>query len=108
MRGRSRARRSPAAVARACSALGHRSLLAYPSTRDVIAKMNKIKFRQSYRPVAPIVAEEVHSAAPHRTAARLPAALGRHDSGAQHSVLPFAPRLNRCGHAASRGAHRTC
>ena len=39
-------------------ALGHRSLLAYPSTRDVIVKMNKIKFRQSYRPVAPIVAEE--------------------------------------------------
>lgn len=39
-------------------ALGHRSLLAYPESREVVARLNVIKVRQSYRPVAPVVIDE--------------------------------------------------
>lgn len=36
-------------------ALGHRSLLAYPSTNSVKDRLNQIKFREWYRPVAPVM-----------------------------------------------------
>eukprot|EP00928_Gymnodinium_smaydae_P088832 TRINITY_DN72880_c0_g1_i1.p1 TRINITY_DN72880_c0_g1~~TRINITY_DN72880_c0_g1_i1.p1 ORF type:complete len:268 (-),score=42.80 TRINITY_DN72880_c0_g1_i1:38-841(-) len=40
-------------------ALGHRSLLATPDSAAVVERMNRLKFRQWYRPVAPVVADEV-------------------------------------------------
>ena len=39
-------------------ALGHRSLLAYGGAMDVKARLNKIKHRQWFRPVAPILLYE--------------------------------------------------
>ena len=39
-------------------ALGHRSLLAVPDSRKLRDRMNRLKFRQWYRPVAPMIAEE--------------------------------------------------
>ena len=39
-------------------ALGHRSLLAVPDAADLRDRMNRLKFRQWYRPVAPMIAEE--------------------------------------------------
>ena len=39
-------------------ALGHRSLLAVPDSPDLRDRMNRLKFRQWYRPVAPMIAEE--------------------------------------------------
>merc|ERR1712187_20909 len=39
-------------------ALGHRSLLAVPDSDDMKDRMNRLKFRQWYRPVAPMIAEE--------------------------------------------------
>ena len=39
-------------------ALGHRSLLAVPDSRDLRDRMNRLKSRQWYRPVAPMIAEE--------------------------------------------------
>ena len=39
-------------------ALGHRSLLAVPDSQDMRERMNRLKFRQWYRPVAPMIAEE--------------------------------------------------
>lgn len=39
-------------------ALGHRSLLAVPDSSDVKKQLNSLKFRQWYRPVAPMIAEE--------------------------------------------------
>jgi carbamoyltransferase len=45
-------------------ALGHRSLLAYPGDATMRDRINRIKARQWYRPVAPIVcAEQVGSCA---------------------------------------------
>lgn len=38
-------------------ALGHRSLLAVPDG-DMKERMNRLKARQWYRPVAPMIAEE--------------------------------------------------
>ncbi|GKS93757.1 carbamoyltransferase C-terminal domain-containing protein [Acidovorax sp. SUPP2825] len=35
-------------------ALGARSILASPSTKNMLAKLNKIKKREAYRPIAPI------------------------------------------------------
>jgi len=42
-------------------ALGHRSILAAPTSPDMVETLNRIKSRESYRPVAPICLEE-HSA----------------------------------------------
>ena len=39
-------------------ALGHRSLLAVPDSHAMRERMNRLKFRQWYRPVAPMIAEE--------------------------------------------------
>merc|ERR1712061_979110 len=39
-------------------ALGHRSLLAVPDSDEMRVRMNRLKFRQWYRPVAPMIAEE--------------------------------------------------
>ena len=39
-------------------ALGHRSLFAVPDSNDLRDRMNRLKFRQWYRPVAPMIAEE--------------------------------------------------
>jgi len=39
-------------------ALGHRSLLAVPDTEDMKHRMNRLKFRKWYRPIAPMIAEE--------------------------------------------------
>ena len=39
-------------------ALGHRSLVAVPDSDEVRDRMNRLKARQWYRPVAPMVAEE--------------------------------------------------
>ncbi|CAE7524780.1 nodU [Symbiodinium natans] len=39
-------------------ALGHRSLLAVPDTAELKDRMNRLKFREWYRPVAPMVADE--------------------------------------------------
>jgi len=39
-------------------ALGHRSLLAVPVSSGMRDRMNRVKFRQWYRPVAPMIADE--------------------------------------------------
>eukprot|EP00438_Fugacium_kawagutii_P007388 Skav202179 [mRNA] locus=scaffold3078:179121:191066:- [translate_table: standard] len=39
-------------------ALGHRSLLAFPDSQDMRDRMNRIKFREWWRPAAPMIAEE--------------------------------------------------
>ncbi|CAE7353712.1 tobZ [Symbiodinium necroappetens] len=39
-------------------ALGHRSLLAVPNSVEIRDRMNRLKFRQWFRPVAPMIAEE--------------------------------------------------
>ena len=39
-------------------ALGHRSLLAVPTTRESCGRMNRIKHRDWYRPCAPVLNEE--------------------------------------------------
>ena len=39
-------------------ALGHRSLLAFPDSEEMRDRMNRIKFRQWYRPAAPMIADE--------------------------------------------------
>ena len=39
-------------------ALGHRSLLAVPDTYEIKRRLNRLKFRQWYRPVAPMIAVE--------------------------------------------------
>jgi len=39
-------------------ALGHRSLLAHPGDRHTTARMNDIKGREQFRPIAPMVAAE--------------------------------------------------
>ncbi|CAE7694906.1 nodU [Symbiodinium pilosum] len=39
-------------------ALGHRSLLAVPDSVEMRERMNRLKFRQWFRPVAPMIAEE--------------------------------------------------
>ena len=39
-------------------ALGHRSLLAVPSFHDMPKRLNALKFRQWWRPVAPMIADE--------------------------------------------------
>jgi carbamoyltransferase len=39
-------------------ALGHRSLLAHPGDRDTTARMNDIKGREQFRPIAPMVRAE--------------------------------------------------
>jgi carbamoyltransferase len=39
-------------------ALGHRSLLAYPGDADTTARMNAIKGREQFRPIAPMVRAE--------------------------------------------------
>lgn len=39
-------------------ALGHRSLLAVPDSVAMRERMNRLKFRKWYRPVAPMIAEE--------------------------------------------------
>ncbi|CAE7280842.1 nodU [Symbiodinium natans] len=39
-------------------ALGHRSLLAVPDSDEMRDRMNRLKFRQWFRPVAPMIAEE--------------------------------------------------
>jgi carbamoyltransferase len=42
-------------------ALGHRSLLAHPGDRDTTARMNDVKGREQFRPIAPMVrAERFH------------------------------------------------
>eukprot|EP00438_Fugacium_kawagutii_P012853 Skav225691 [mRNA] locus=scaffold2526:93059:94541:- [translate_table: standard] len=39
-------------------ALGHRSLLAFPDSQEMRDRMNRIKFREWWRPAAPMIAEE--------------------------------------------------
>ena len=39
-------------------ALGHRSLLATPVRRDMLNRLNDVKGREQFRPVAPMVLEE--------------------------------------------------
>ena len=39
-------------------ALGHRSLLAVPNSNEMRERMNRVKARQWYRPVAPMIADE--------------------------------------------------
>ncbi|CAE7776819.1 cmcH, partial [Symbiodinium pilosum] len=39
-------------------ALGHRSLLAVPDSDEIRVRMNRLKVRQWYRPVAPMIAAE--------------------------------------------------
>ena len=39
-------------------ALGHRSLLTVPDSPSVKARMNRLKFREWYRPVAPMIADD--------------------------------------------------
>eukprot|EP00438_Fugacium_kawagutii_P025915 Skav228598 [mRNA] locus=scaffold5678:6215:20800:+ [translate_table: standard] len=39
-------------------ALGHRSLLAFPDSSEMRDRMNEIKFRQWWRPAAPMIADE--------------------------------------------------
>merc|ERR1712187_536205 len=39
-------------------AVGHRSLLAVPDSDGMRDRMNRLKFREWYRPVAPMIAEE--------------------------------------------------
>ena len=39
-------------------ALGHRSLLALPDSDNIKMRMNRLKYREFYRPVAPMIAEE--------------------------------------------------
>merc|ERR1712050_272447 len=39
-------------------ALGHRSLLAVPTSNDIRNRMNRLKHRQWYRPVSPMIADE--------------------------------------------------
>jgi carbamoyltransferase len=39
-------------------ALGHRSLLAHPGDRDTTARMNDVKGREQFRPIAPMVRAE--------------------------------------------------
>jgi carbamoyltransferase len=39
-------------------ALGHRSLLAHPGKRDTTARMNDVKGREQFRPIAPMVRAE--------------------------------------------------
>ncbi|GLH97001.1 carbamoyltransferase family protein [Phytohabitans aurantiacus] len=39
-------------------ALGHRSLLAHPGDRDTTARMNDVKGREQFRPIAPMVRSE--------------------------------------------------
>lgn len=39
-------------------ALGHRSLLASPDSAEMKERMNRLKARQWYRPVAPMIAAE--------------------------------------------------
>ena len=39
-------------------ALGHRSLLAVPDASDIKARLNRLKGREFYRPVAPMIASE--------------------------------------------------
>lgn len=39
-------------------ALGHRSLLAVPDSHEMRERMNRLKVRQWYRPVAPMIAQE--------------------------------------------------
>ena len=39
-------------------ALGHRSLLAVPDSHEMRERMNRLKARQWYRPVAPMIAED--------------------------------------------------
>merc|ERR1712232_615544 len=39
-------------------ALGHRSLLAVPDSDAIRGRMNRLKFRQWWRPVAPMIADE--------------------------------------------------
>merc|ERR1711972_42852 len=39
-------------------ALGHRSLLAVPDSDDMRHRLNRLKHRQWYRPVAPMIADE--------------------------------------------------
>lgn len=39
-------------------ALGHRSLLALPEGTEIKDRLNRLKFRQWYRPVAPMIADE--------------------------------------------------
>jgi carbamoyltransferase len=39
-------------------ALGHRSLLASPASRDMLHRLNDVKGREQFRPVAPMVLEE--------------------------------------------------
>eukprot|EP00438_Fugacium_kawagutii_P005584 Skav228730 [mRNA] locus=scaffold1830:521191:522732:- [translate_table: standard] len=39
-------------------ALGHRSLLAFPDSIEMCKRMNRIKFRQWWRPAAPMIADE--------------------------------------------------
>ena len=36
-------------------ALGHRSLVAVPDSRDILERMNRLKYRQWWRPVAPMI-----------------------------------------------------
>ena len=39
-------------------ALGHRSLVAVPDSLEMLERMNRVKVRQWYRPVAPMIAME--------------------------------------------------
>ena len=39
-------------------ALGHRSLLAVPDSYEIKRRLNRLKFRQWFRPVAPMIAVE--------------------------------------------------
>ena len=38
--------------------MGHRSLLALPEGTEIKDRLNRLKFRQWYRPVAPMIADE--------------------------------------------------
>merc|ERR1711988_1684542 len=39
-------------------ALGHRSLLAVPDSQDLRERLNRLKFRQWWRPTGPMIADE--------------------------------------------------
>ena len=62
-------------------ALGHRSLLAVPDTYDIKRRLNRLKFRQWYRPVAPMIAVEA-----------LEEVFGR---AVLSTSMEFAPRVRR-------------
>eukprot|EP00438_Fugacium_kawagutii_P015227 Skav206119 [mRNA] locus=scaffold172:161075:166366:+ [translate_table: standard] len=84
-------------------ALGHRSLLAVPDSQKMRQRMNRLKARQWYRPVAPMIAEDAEI----RMVSTVPA----QDHGAQSAAgdaaaLPRVVALGWHGPASVRGPRR--